>query len=149
MVLIGNVFYRLFHVISSYEEMEHIKTFHGRFILTCKSWIQLRERFIHLSCLYHWIIYFFIHYHPFDTGGQKFTNSTAKLILFKTIVMAIFKHEVLFTVFFFFFFFFFCRTHSHVLFWGHWYPCFGFLVTSPLGFKARVDSALFALRRRM
>ena len=22
--------------------------------------------------------------------------------------------------------------------WGHWYPCFGFLVTSPLGFKARV-----------
>ena len=28
-------------------------------------------------------------------------------------------------------------------FGGHWYPCFGFLVTSPLGFKARVDSALF------
>ena len=25
-------------------------------------------------------------------------------------------------------------------FWGHWYPCFGFLVTSPLGFKARVGS---------
>ena len=24
-------------------------------------------------------------------------------------------------------------------FWDHWYPCFGFLVTSPLGFKARVD----------
>ena len=44
---------------------------------------------------------------------------------------------------------FFCRTHSHVPFWGHWYPCFGFLVTSPLGFKARVGSALFALRRRM
>ena len=21
---------------------------------------------------------------------------------------------------------FFCRAHSHVLFWGHWYPCFGF-----------------------
>ena len=29
-------------------------------------------------------------------------------------------------------------------FLGHWYPCFGFLVTSPLGFKARVGSALFA-----
>ena len=29
-------------------------------------------------------------------------------------------------------------------FWGHWYSCFGFLVTSPLGFKARVGSALFA-----
>ena len=41
----------------------------------------------------------------------------------------------------------FCRAHSHVLFWGHWYPCFGFLVTSHLGFKARVGSALYALRR--
>ena len=30
-------------------------------------------------------------------------------------------------------------------FWGHWYPCFGFLVMSPLGFKARVASALFAI----
>ena len=29
--------------------------------------------------------------------------------------------------------------------WGHWYPCFGLLVTSPLGFKARVGSALFTL----
>ena len=38
----------------------------------------------------------------------------------------------------------FLRTHTHVLFWGHWYPCFGFLVTSPLGFKVRVGSALFA-----
>ena len=26
---------------------------------------------------------------------------------------------------------------------GHWYPCFGFLVMSPLGFKVRVGSALF------
>ena len=33
---------------------------------------------------------------------------------------------------------------THVLFWGHWYPCFGFLVASPLGFKAQVGSALFA-----
>ena len=38
---------------------------------------------------------------------------------------------------------------THVLYWGHWYPCFGFLVTSPLGFKARVGSALFALQRQM
>ena len=29
-------------------------------------------------------------------------------------------------------------------FFSHWYPCFGFLVTSLLGFKARVGSALFA-----
>ena len=33
---------------------------------------------------------------------------------------------------------------THVLFWGHWNPCCGFLVTSPLGFKAKVGSALFA-----
>ena len=49
--------------------------------------------------------------------------------------------------FFFFFFFFFFKSFwwTHVLFGGHWYPCFGFLVTSPLGFKARVGSALFAI----
>ena len=29
-------------------------------------------------------------------------------------------------------------------FWGHWYPCFGFLVMYPLGFKSRVGYALFA-----
>ena len=26
--------------------------------------------------------------------------------------------------------------------WGHWYPCFGLLVKSPLGFKARVGSLI-------
>ena len=26
--------------------------------------------------------------------------------------------------------------------WGHWYPCFGLLVMSALGFKARVDFSL-------
>ena len=36
--------------------------------------------------------------------------------------------------------------HSDVLFWGHFYPCFGFLVVSPLGFKARAGSALFELQ---
>ena len=36
---------------------------------------------------------------------------------------------------------------THVLFKGHWYSCFGFLVTSPLGFKARVGSALFTFCR--
>ena len=40
------------------------------------------------------------------------------------------RHSICF--FFLSFLKFFCRTHSHVLFWGHWYPCFGFLVTSPL-----------------
>ena len=29
-----------------------------------------------------------------------------------------------------------------VLLWGHWYPCFGFLVMSPLGFKVRVGSLI-------
>ena len=46
---------------------------------------------------------------------------------------------------FFFFFLNFCWTHVH--FWGHRYPCFGLLVTSPLGFKSRVGSALFELCR--
>ena len=32
-------------------------------------------------------------------------------------------------------------------FLGHWYPCFGFLMMSPLRFKARVGSALFAFCR--
>ena len=36
---------------------------------------------------------------------------------------------------------------THVLFGGHWYPCFGLLVKSPLGFKARVGSSLFAFYR--
>ena len=31
---------------------------------------------------------------------------------------------------------------------GYWYRCFGFLVTSPLGFKARVGSALFTFLQR-
>ena len=35
----------------------------------------------------------------------------------------------------------------HVLFWGYWFPSFRFLVMSPLGFKARVNSALLALWR--
>ena len=46
---------------------------------------------------------------------------------------------------FFFFLIFFVAIHSRILFWG---PCFGFLVTSPLGFKTRMGSALFALWRR-
>ena len=28
-------------------------------------------------------------------------------------------------------------THSQVLLWGHWYPCFGFLATSPLCFNSQ------------
>ena len=31
--------------------------------------------------------------------------------------------------------------------WGHWYPCFGLLVTSPLGFIARVGSLTRAWQR--
>ena len=37
----------------------------------------------------------------------------------------------------------FWRTYMCTLFGGHWYPCFGFLVTFPLGFKARVGYTLF------
>ena len=32
-----------------------------------------------------------------------------------------------------------------VLFWDHWYPWLRYLVTSPLGFKARVGSAYLHL----
>ena len=40
------------------------------------------------------------------------------------------------------------------LFWspfllGHWYPCFGLLVASPLGFKVRVTSLIHAWQRHM
>ena len=35
-----------------------------------------------------------------------------------------------------------CGTHVHL--WGHWFSCFGILVTSALGFKVRV-AALLAL----
>ena len=31
--------------------------------------------------------------------------------------------------------------------WGHWYSCFGLLVTSPLGFKARVGILILAWQR--
>ena len=42
--------------------------------------------------------------------------------------------------------FFFKVFGGHMSFFGgHWYSCFGFLVTSPLGFKARVGSALFTI----
>ena len=32
-------------------------------------------------------------------------------------------------------------------FGGYWYPCFGFLVTYPLGFKARLGSDLFTFAK--
>ena len=36
---------------------------------------------------------------------------------------------------------------THVLLWGHWYPCFGLLVTSPLGSKVRVGSLIHTWQR--
>ena len=33
--------------------------------------------------------------------------------------------------------------------WGHWYPCFGLLVMSPLGFKARVSRHIHPWQRCM
>ena len=32
--------------------------------------------------------------------------------------------------------------------WGYWYPCFGLLVMSPLGFKVRVESLIDTWPRR-
>ena len=44
----------------------------------------------------------------------------------------------------------FCVGSIRMSYFGdHWYPCFGFLVMSNLGFKVRVASALFALQRQM
>ena len=36
---------------------------------------------------------------------------------------------------------------THVHFWCHWYLCFGLLVTSSLGFKARVSSLIHTWQR--
>ena len=33
--------------------------------------------------------------------------------------------------------------------WGHWYPCFGLMVTSPLSFKARDGSLIHTWQRHM
>ena len=41
---------------------------------------------------------------------------------------------------FFWFFLAICFVGHDSFFWGHWYHCFGLLVTFALGFKARVDS---------
>ena len=44
--------------------------------------------------------------------------------------------------------FFFQIFVGHMSFlWGYWYPCFGLLVTSALGFKTRVDSLACVLPR--
>ena len=63
-----------------------------------------------------------------------------KLIHFST-VSNLFLLEVVQKCFFLIF-----GGHESFL-WSHWYPCFELLVTSPLGLKARVDSALFELDR--
>ena len=74
---------------------------------------------------------------PDDPGGSYLTYfilSDALII----IVMMILDDN-------FFSFKIFCCTQVH--FWGHWYPCFGLLVTSHLGFKARVGSLIHAWQR--
>ena len=77
-------------------------------------------------------------------------NSNARLYMQKNVRWSNEKIKVVFLLLFCFCFLSsFCQTHSHVLCWGHWYPCFGFLVTSPLGFKVRMGPVLFPLRRRI
>ena len=53
----------------------------------------------------------------------------------RNITYSIHCWKIVQTVFFLFFLKFLADTCP---FLGHWYPCFGFLVTSPLGFKARM-----------
>ena len=61
-----------------------------------------------------------------------------------TVCVKVCRNNSVVWIFFFFFFLKIFGGHESFL-WGHWYPSFGLLVTSPLGFKARVGSALFAL----
>ena len=58
------------------------------------------------------------------------------------------ENELLCNMVLFLFFFVFLKKvfGGHMSFFrDHWDPCFGFLVMSPLGFKARVGSALFTI----
>ena len=84
------------------------------------------------------------------TSTHRYTENEMTLMRYKLITGArilmcymvqVYKEK--FAAILFFFFLNFCWAHVH--FWGHWYPCFGLLLTSPLGFKARVGSALFEL----
>ena len=49
--------------------------------------------------------------------------------------------------FFFLFFFlkFFCRTHSHVLSWGHWYPLFWISGDVSSGFQSQSGFCLIRI----
>ena len=53
----------------------------------------------------------------------------------------VYSHCIITNVKTIFFDVFFLIFGGHMSFlWGHWYPCFGLLVMSALGFKARVES---------
>ena len=57
-----------------------------------------------------------------------------------------FNSEINYCYFLYLFIYLFLNFGGHESFlWGHWYPYFGLLMTSPLGFKARVGSAIFEL----
>ena len=70
------------------------------------------------------------HLHSNDTTS----SSMSHLSPFSPLCLWFFSFFFLF-LFFFFFIFKVFSADTHVLFWGHWYPCFGFLVTYPLGSK--------------
>ena len=79
------------------------------------------------------------------TTGSNFVSSQSNKEKFPKIMDSHSNSMRMFPLVLKLFFFFKVFGGQMSFFGGHWYPCFGFLVTSPLGFKARVGSALFAI----
>ena len=76
-------------------------------------------------------------------SGKLPQDSSSESLLPTTI-----QHVRLCTRFFFFFFFFFkyfWRTHTHVLFWGHWYPCFWISGDVSSGFQSQSGFCLIRI----
>ena len=75
---------------------------------------------------------------------RRYCLSVIPSIIHRFLYSFVEKEKITFSTFFSDFW----RTHAHVLFWGHWHPLFGFLVTSPLGLKVRKFSALFISQKQ-
>ena len=79
-----------------------------------------------------------------DHGAQGFLHAQLMQVTLKFVGAKLkFKDNTLLINIYLFILKCFCQTHTSVLFWDYWYSCCGFLVMSPLGFKAREGSALF------
>ena len=70
-----------------------------------------------------------------------------RLLLYELYFLSLFVPTSFFLYSYIIFYFFKIFWRTHVLSWGYWYPCFGLVVISPLGFKARVGSLIHTCRR--